>query len=308
MTTEGDRRLAEFAARHDSIFRLEDARVAGLTERQIRARVSTTWVPLYEGIFRTAGAAPSWKSEIRAAAWAGGEGTAISHRTAAALYEVPGARRSPIEITCRRWERAQRAALIAHEHRRLPAADITEVDGIAVVTPELLVLQLAWWKPHPNYVEAVIHALRRKRLITYASTHATFVRHARRGLRGVRATRIALERWNPANAPTESEKETLLVQTMRNHDLPELVLQYEVLDQNGIFVARIDAALPQWKITIEYQSMQEHLDEFQIAKDDRRCNRIVAAGYRPLVARIGDLRSGGHDLAEEIRRVARRPA
>jgi hypothetical protein len=219
---------------------------------------------------------------------------------------VPGARDDLIEVTTRRWERSVKQGFVVHESRHLQDHDITTIDGLPIVAPELLVLQLAWWKPHPNYVEAVIHALRRKRLISYSSTHATFVRHARRGLRGVKATRIALERWNPANAPTESEKETMLVQTMRNHDLPELVLQYEVFDQNGIFVARTDAALPPWKITIEYQSTQEHLDEFQIAKDDRRRNRIIAAGYRPLVARIGDLRSGGYELAEEIRAIAHR--
>jgi hypothetical protein len=86
------------------------------------------------------------------------------------------------------------------------------------------------------------------------------------------------------------------------------VLQFEVLDQNGLFVARADAALPQWKVTVEYQSMQEHLDEFQVAADDRRRNRVLAAGYFPLVARIADLRSGGDELAEQIRAVARRSA
>ena len=84
------------------------------------------------------------------------------------------------------------------------------------------------------------------------------------------------------------------------HDLPEPVLQYEVYDANGLFVARTDAGLPQWKIVVEYQSMQEHLDEFQAAADDRRRNKIMGAGYWPLVARIGDLRSGGHELVEEI--------
>ena len=156
------------------------------------------------------------------------------------------------------------------------------------MTPELLVLQLAWWKPRPHYVEAVIHALRRKRLISYASTHATFLRHARRGLRGVAATRIALERWNPANAATASEMETLLLQTFRAHDLPEPVLQYEIYDRNGLFVARADAGLPEWKVVVEYQSMQEHLDEFQIARDDRRRNKIMAcrllAAHRPASA------------------------
>ncbi len=230
----------------------------------------------------------------------------MSHRAGAVFYELPGRRDDQLEITCPRWTRTVESGLIVHESRRTPEQDVTVIDGIRIATPELTVLHLASLQPSPNYVEAVIHAARRKRLISYDSMHETFLRHARRGLKGVAATRIALERWNPANAASESEMETLLFQTMRAHGLPELVLQFEVLDHNGVFVARTDAALPQWKITIEYQSIQEHLDEFQVAADDRRRNRILAAGYFPLVARIGDLRSGGHELAEQIRAVARR--
>ena len=102
--------------------------------------------------------------------------------------------------------------------------------------------------------------------------------------------------------------ETKLVQILRAHGLPEPVTQFQVLDPFGNLVATTDAALPQWKITIEYQSMQEHLDEFQIAADDRRRNRVLAAGYFPLVARRDDLRSGGHELAEQIRTIARQTA
>jgi very-short-patch-repair endonuclease len=225
---------------------------------------------------------------------------------AAAWFEVPGGRADVIEITCKRWERTRASGLVVHEQRRLTEEDIIEIDGISLVRPELLVMQLAWWKPVPTYVEAVIHALRRKRLISYSSTHQMFIRHARRGLRGVAATRVALDWWNPANAATESEMETLLLQTFRAHDLSEPVLQYEVYDANGQLVARTDAGLPQWKVVVEYQSMQEHLDEFQAARDDRRRNKILAAGYYPLMARAADLRAGGDELVEEILAIARR--
>ena len=162
------------------------------------------------------------------------------------LYEVPGARARSDRDHVRSLgpfdkSRTRSCTSSADSGLRMTSC---EVDGIPVVTPELLVLQLAWWKPSPHYVEAVIHALRRKRLISYASTHATFLRHARRGLRGVAATRTALEWWNPDNAATASEMETLLFQTFRAHDLPEPVLQYEIYDRNGLFVARADAGLP----------------------------------------------------------------
>ena len=37
-----------------------------------------------------------------------------------------------------------------------------------------------------------------------------------------------------------------------------------------------------------------------IVDGDRRRNKILAAGYFPLVARVGDLRAGGDELVEEI--------
>ena len=231
----------------------------------------------------------------------------MTHRAAAQIYDVPG-RRDDIEITCRRWERTREPGLIVHESTRFGPEDITIVDGIPVSIPERVVLELAGLQPFPNYVEAVIHAMRRRRLITYQSTHAVFRRLARRGVPGVKAMRTALERWNPDSRPTASEMETLLLHTMRSAGLPEPVLQYVVHDENGRFVAEVDAGLPQWQITIEYDSKQEHSDEFQIARDARRRDEILAAGYFPLTARHGDLLRGGDELVERIMRIARRTA
>ena len=115
-----------------------------------------------------------------------------------------------------------------------------------------------------------------------------------RGLQGVRAH--CARRSNGGtrrNAATESEMETLLFQALREHDLPEPVLQYEVLDRNGVFVARADAALPGVEDRDRVrQSMQEHLGRVPARARRRRRNRIIAAGYVPLIARIGDLRRG----------------
>ena len=74
--------------------------------------------------------------------------------------------------------------------------------------------------------------------------------------------------------------ETLLLQALRSHGLPEPVLQFEVHDHLGAFVGA--ASMPRTRmhcIAIEYDSKQEHSDEFQLARDARRRNAIAAAGY-----------------------------
>jgi very-short-patch-repair endonuclease len=305
MFSDADRALAELASTQRSIFTRADADDCGLTARQIEHRVTNLWVTIHEGVYRMPGSFASWEGALLAACRAAPQPSGASHRSGGALYELPGGRRDIAELTCRRWRRAQHPGLVVHEQTRIDERDITEVDGIPVMRAELVVLQLAGRRPVRTYVEAVIQAARRQRLITYESTREMFDRHARRGVRGVQVMRAALDEWDPALRPTESEMETLLLQTLRAGGWPGAIPQHEILDRNGLFVARVDFALPDLRIAIEYDSVQEHSDEFQRARDARRRNRIVSAHWRVLSARHGDLKNGGSDLLEEIADTAR---
>jgi hypothetical protein len=307
MWGEADDEIARLSEDQDGIFTIADARSCDFTDRQIDRRLGTSWVPLYDGVYRMAGAPLTWRGEMRAACAAGTPPIAISHRCAGEIYRVPW-RQPDVEITTRRWQRTSYSGLIVHESIRFDDRDIDHEDhGFPVVRAEFMLLQLAALRPNPNYLEAVIHAVRRGRYVTYESTMETFDRHARRGVPGVRALREALQRWRPGDAVTQSDPELDLIRILRKHGF-DPVPQYRVYDEHGLFVAQVDAGLPQWRITIEYESDQEHLDEFQIAHDDKRRNAIIAADYKPLSARKHDLRRGALDLIEQIERIVRRAA
>ena len=307
MLTAADRKLFANAASHDSVFDLADAKAAGLTDDQIRHRAAGFWERVHEGVFRVPGAAPAWRGDVRAAVLAAGDGAAASHRSAAAFDELPGGRRDLVEV-CVRWDRARRPGVVVHESRRLDPDDIRLVDGIAATTPERTILDLAFLYPSPEFLEKVIHAARRKQLVTYESTRATFDRHARRGLRGVRALRVALDRWERESRPTDSDPETLLLQILREQGLPEPIVQFEIRDERGALVARVDAAYPDARIAIEYDSKQEHSNEFQLAKDARRRNALAAVGYVTLAARWADLQQGGQTFCAHLDAALRRSA
>jgi very-short-patch-repair endonuclease len=304
MFSDADRALFRLAAAQHAVFTRGDAGKSKLTDDQIEHRVTSLWVTMYPGVYRTPGSPETWKGSLMAACLAAPAPAAVSHRSAGALYELPGGRRDLTELTCRRWRRAQRAGLVVHEQTRIDEHDIGEVDGIPVMLPELVVLQLAGLRPFPDYVERVVQAARRNRLITYASMREVFDRHARRGVRGVQVARTVLDEWDPARQPTESEMETLLLQTLSARGL-RVVTQFEILGRNGVFVARVDLALPERKIAIEYDSMQEHSDEFQLTRDARRRNRIVAAGWRVLSVRHRDLGTGAPELFDAIADISR---
>ena len=182
--------------------------------------------------------------------------------------------------------------------------------GIPTVTPELLLLQLAGWKPSPKYVEALIHAARRKRLISYDSAHATFVRHAAGVDCG--ACGCCARNWNGgirAGRPTESEMETLLVQGLRAARHPRArpavrgLRRAWDLRRVGPMPVSHSGGSPSSTSRCRSTSTSSN-----VARDDRRRNQIMAAGYFPLSARVQDVRSGAWDLADEIRAIARRTA
>jgi very-short-patch-repair endonuclease len=209
-----------------------------------------------------------------------------------------------LEVTCPRWLRTTQPGLVVHEATRVPPEDVVLVDDLPVYRPERVALQLAGIYRSPNFVESVLQAMRRKRLITYESTLRMFQMNAGRGVRGTRAMRVALELWDPTHRATESEMETLLLQVLRARGITDVVPQHEVFDADGRFIARVDAAVLRWKAAVEYDSKQEHSDEFQIARDNSRRNRLRAAGWHPVVARHRDLLSGGGEVVAAIRACA----
>jgi very-short-patch-repair endonuclease len=308
MELHPDRALADVAAAQHGVFTRKNARQAGLSETEVRLRVERHWIRLHDGVFRAAGAPPTWRGALRAATLAAGTGSAISHRSLAALHELPGGREDLTELTCVRWKRTLQADLVVHESRRLHETDIEILDGIPVTRPERLIIDMASIRPYADYLETLIQAARRKRLITYASTRAMFDRHARRGLKGVAVLRGVLDEWDPESQVTDSDMETLLLQTLRDHGLPEPALQYEVRDALGNLVGRADAAYPSHRIAIEYDSMQEHSDEFQLERDARRRNAFQALGYAILSARHAHLIAGGGELCAQIGSIMRRTA
>ena len=192
-----------------------------------------------------------------AACWAGGFRAVASHRSAAAVYGLAGGREEIAEITCPRWRRARHAQVEVHETKALGPFDITVVDRIPVTTPERTLFDLGA-VCGPTVVLMAFDKARKNGLVTYESVDAALRRLARPGRPGVRKLRWALSLRDPRQAPSESEMETLMLEVLRRHGLPTPIPQYEIRDR-GRFIARVDAAYPEIRLAIEYQSYQEHV-------------------------------------------------
>lgn len=300
MSRDRDQALAAFAADHYSVFTLEHARLIGFSRKEQEHRVATgQWVVLYEDVYLVAGATRSPEGDLLAACWAGGFRAVASHRSAAALWDLAGGRRSLQEITCPRWRRARHNGLVVHESKAFDPVDAMVIEGIPVTTPERTLLDLGA-VCHESIVEMALDAAEKRELVTLKSVRATLGRLGRSGRNGVGTLRRLLEARSPSRQPTESEMETLLLQVLRHNGFPEPITQYEIRCA-GRLVARVDAAYPQWHIAIEYDSYEYHAGRKAHDRDNARRNKITAAGWLPVTATAEDLRAGGPLLSAAIR-------
>ncbi|MGM1017606.1 MAG: hypothetical protein ACQEW8_08735 [Actinomycetota bacterium] len=118
------------------------------------------------------------------------------------------------------------------------------------------------------------------RLVGTDAIEEAVARHARPR----RLLRRALELLDPAS---ESPKESELRVLLHAAGVPHLTANH-VLAIEGRFVARIDLALPEHRIAIEYEG-DHHRDRQQWQRDIRRRRRIEALGWIYLSVTQSDL-------------------
>jgi hypothetical protein len=97
---------------------------------------------------------------------------------------------------------------------------------------------------------------------------------------------------------SESPPESWVRVACARAGLPAPVPQFVVLHE-GEFLGRVDLAWPEARLIVEYEGAH-HFDELQIRRDDRRYERLTAAGWRVIRLSASDLR----DMDALVARIA----
>jgi len=111
---------------------------------------------------------------------------------------------------------------------------------------------------------------------------------------GARRVRKAFEL---VDARSESPPESWVRVACALGGLPAPVPQFDVVD-DGRWLGRVDLAWPEARLIVEYDG-EYHFDGLQIARDDARLSRLVAAGWRVIRLSAADLR----DMDGIVRRI-----
>jgi hypothetical protein len=269
-----DSAIAKVAMRQHGLFTRAQAASVGFTESAMRQRLATgRWVRVAAGVYRIAGVPVTWTQRALAACLIAGPGAVVSHRSAAVLWGISGFRPGPLDITVPVGRSGRNA--LARVHRS--DVDCVRRDGIPVTRPARTIADLARVVSGDLLEEAVDDALCR-RLCRLDDLPA----------RG--RLRTVLEAWN-GEGLADGVAEMRVVRRLLAAGLPQPVRQYEIW-VDGVFVARVDLAYPEYRLAIELDGFRWHAGRRPFRSDRLRRNRLEAVGWRLLETApedIGDL-------------------
>jgi hypothetical protein len=270
-------------------FRGTTAVAAGLlTPRQLDG---PAWRRLFRDTYISAGMPVDHLTLCRAVALLLPPDAALSHRSAAMLYTANVLRRDqPVEVTAATGVRSQPGLKVVRS--RLDPVDRWRRGGLPATSP----LRTAFDLARDADLRAAVTALdallfqrvvSRESLLGYVDSHARWT--------GVRAARRALALARPF---VESPMETRVRLDIVLSGLPEPVVQYEVWDPNGHFVARLDLAYPTCRVGLEYDG-DHHRERATFRHDAVRLNRLKLLGWTVLRFTADDvLHNPGRMLAQ----------
>src|SRR5437763_1201551 len=121
------------------------------------------------------------------------------------------------------------------------------------------------------------------------SIRALLERVGRRGRNGAGVLRTVIDERVPGHAVPESPMETRLLWLLRQLGFPAPVPQYEVWVQ-GQFYGRLDAAYPDERVGVEYQSYEHHAGKLSVDRDNARRRRFTSINWDVIEVTAADLR------------------
>jgi hypothetical protein len=182
--SRADERCAHLAGKQYGVISRAQALCAGMTRRAIGVRLGAgQWEVVHPGTYVIAGSAPVWEQRAAAASlWAGRE-AALSHLTAAALFDLRPHRPLVIDVTTERKIRTDGVRV----HRcGLSSIDVMLVGRLAVTTPVQTLMDLAAVLDEDRLEDCLEDALY-KRLVRLPELQKRFDALGARGRKGAGA-------------------------------------------------------------------------------------------------------------------------
>lgn len=227
----------------------------------------------------------------------------VSHTTAAALWGLPlptwiG---PEIHVSQPHGERAVRTTGVIGHHLVITAAELTQIEGVPVTTPERTWADLAGWLPLEDLVAAGDRALWfRRPLATLLHLTEMALRHPGRRGRPDRLAALGLLSDRAYSAP-ESILRTRIVRS----GLPVPEVNPALRGPAGEWIGQPDLAFPEYREVLEYEGDGHRTDRDQWRADLARVPRFEDFGWHVNRATGDDLRDGSRRILGVLERRLR---
>ena len=276
--SDNERRVRELAEKQHGVVSRAQVVDLGVSDGSIARRLRDgLWSRVLPGVFRITGA-PETREQLPMAAvlWAG-DGSVVSHATAARLWGIEGVRERKVELWVPSPRNPRHELVEAHRGTRIDRADRTNRGSIPVTSPVRTLIDLSARMEDDPLLAAVESAFRAK-LCTpdRLAVRVEVLRTSGRPGAG-RLAEILAERSGP---PLESVLEAKVWRLLHHTGLPLPQRQHWVSLPGGRY--RLDFAWPEHRVGLECDGWEHHGRRSAFAPDRARLAEFAAARWRIL--------------------------
>jgi very-short-patch-repair endonuclease/predicted transcriptional regulator of viral defense system len=269
-----DRAIAALAGRQHGVVALPQLKALGITASAVRDRVASGRLHrVHRGVFAVGHPILKTEGRFMAAAFACGPGAVLSHRSAAALWDLRQTDRALIDVTAP--TRRSRRGIDVHGSRTLQPADVTTVNGIPCTTVARTLLDLA------EVVDrrGLERAYERAEILRMLDTRAVQeVLDRAAGRRGAAMLQSILGDNSLGDAITRSELEERFLAICKSSRLPRpRVNAYIDLYGGGV---EVDFLWRRERLIVETDGHASHGTRAAFERDRARDRRLTIAGWR----------------------------
>jgi hypothetical protein len=260
------------AGRQHGVVTRRDLLGLGFSREAIAHRIAEGRLhPVARGVYAVGWPRLTQERRWMVAVLACGEGAALSHRSAAALWRIGKERGGHIDVSIRRRCRHRRAGIRAMSRPSLRREDITTRNGLAVTGPARTLVDLAT-ELHPMALERAVNEADKYDLIDPEALRAALDGYA--GEPGVRALRALLDRHT--FRLSDSDLEIFFRPIAAAAGMPQPLTKAVV---DGY---EVDFFWPDLGLVVETDGLRYHRTASEQARDRRRDQAHVAGGLAAL--------------------------
>ena len=285
--------LAALKSRQFGVFERSQATALGVSDdalyREVRAgRVAR----VHRRVYRDVSVPQSWEQQLSAALLWAGEGSAVSHLAAAALWSLDGFDPGPVELTLPGPRKAPTGIVI---HRSaLTSREVTHVSGIRVTSATRTIFDVAS-VVDVERVEVALDSALRRGLTSLDYLQRKQLERLAPGRRGSRTISRLLSQRALHRSALDSALETKFLRLLRHERLPLPQAGYEI----GPY--RLDFAYPPLRLGIELDGYGFHSGKRVWQRDLERQNYLLRLGWKLLRFTWDDVTHRRSAVIEELR-------